>query len=158
MNCEMCGQEASKLITIETEGSKMKVCPDCAKFGKEIIIKHEPKIQPNVRRGLQKRSNRIQERDIFIEAGKEELVYDYQKRIRKARNSLGLTQEQLGKKINEKKSIIIKLESGHIRPDDKTLRKLERALDIVLIEMVKTEKVQTQHSRGHFTIGDLIKK
>ena len=36
MNCELCGREASKLINVEIEGTEMKTCEGCAKFGKEI--------------------------------------------------------------------------------------------------------------------------
>lgn len=158
MNCELCGREAGKLIFVEIEGTEMKACVECAKFGKEIQVKRQAKVPTNVGEALQKRARRIHERDIYTETGKEELAFDYSERIRKARNVLGLTQEELGKKINEKKSIITKLESGHIRPDNKTLKKLERALNINLKEHVQKVKVKTHTTMRTLTIADLIKK
>lgn len=158
MNCEMCGRKASKLINVEIEGTEMKTCADCAKFGKEIMIKRKTNVPPNVEEALQKRSRKIQSRDIFSEEGEMDLAFDYSQRIRKARNALGLTQEELGKKINEKKSVITKLESGHIRPDEKIIRKLEKVLDITLKEFMKSVKVKTYTTTRNFTIADLIKK
>lgn len=158
MNCEMCGIEASKLITIEIEGTNMKVCESCSKFGKEVIVKNEKKIPPNVEHALKKRIMRTKSRDILIENEEMELAFDYSKRIRKARESLGLTQEELGKKISEKKSIITKLEGGHLRPDDKTLKKLEKVLGISLLEPVQKVEIKPKHNMQNFTIGDLIKK
>jgi len=158
MNCEMCGRMTGKLINVEIEGTEMKTCVDCAKFGKEISFKAKSNVPPNVNEGLQKRSKRIQSRDIFEESRVLELAFDYSQRISNARNALGITQEELGKRINEKKSIITKLESANIHPDEKTIKKLEKALDINLKESVQPMKVKTFTTSKTFTIGDLIKK
>ena len=158
MNCEMCGSMSGKLINVEIEGTEMKTCVDCAKFGKEISVIRKSNVPPNVNEGLQKRSKRIQSRDIFEESSVMELAFDYSLRIRNARNALGITQEELGKRINEKKSIITKLENAHIHPDEKTIKKLEKALEINLKESVQPMKVKTFTTTKNFTIGDLIKK
>ncbi len=62
------------------------------------------------------------------------IVPDYASIIRKARESLGLTQEQLGRLINEKPSVIRRIESGAMVPTPVIARKLERALKIRLIQ------------------------
>ncbi|HZW54773.1 MAG TPA: multiprotein bridging factor aMBF1 [Nitrososphaerales archaeon] len=57
---------------------------------------------------------------------------DYSKVIKNARELLGITQEELGHKINEKPSVISHLETGRMKPDDALARKLEHFLKIQL--------------------------
>jgi ribosome-binding protein aMBF1 (putative translation factor) len=45
---------------------------------------------------------------------------------------MGLSQEDLGRKINEKPSVISHLETGSMKPSDALARKLEHALKIEL--------------------------
>jgi putative transcription factor len=60
------------------------------------------------------------------------LNHDFPSLIRNARNNKGLTHEQLGQKINEKVTVIRKIETGSIRPDEIIAKKLERFLGINL--------------------------
>jgi putative transcription factor len=57
---------------------------------------------------------------------------DFAKVIKTARELQGLSQEELGHKINEKPSVIGHLETGKLKPDDALARKLEHFLKIVL--------------------------
>ncbi len=61
-----------------------------------------------------------------------ELAPDWTKRIRVAREALHWTPEDLGKKLNEKKSVVLKLESGGIHPPDDLVRRVERLLKVRL--------------------------
>ena len=66
--------------------------------------------------------------------GDQDLVLreDYGAVIKNARELLGITQEELGHKINEKPSMLGHLENGSMKPDDSLARKLEHALKIRL--------------------------
>jgi len=57
---------------------------------------------------------------------------EFPKVIREARNKKGITHEQLGQKINEKVTLLKKVETGTIKPDDILSKKLERFLGIRL--------------------------
>lgn len=57
---------------------------------------------------------------------------DYSRIIKDARETLGITQEDLGRKINEKPSMIGHLENGSMKPDDVLAKKLEHFLKIQL--------------------------
>ncbi len=142
MICELCGREVPKLKMVNIEGSVLKVCFNCAKFGQESVPKPvdttETEIDDAIHRGLEIRTKRMKSRDIFTEFS-EELVEDYHQRIQRARNDKGWTQEELGRKLNERKSIIAKLETKSIKPDNKLIRKLEKTLDIVLLEKIELE-------------------
>jgi putative transcription factor len=133
MDCELCGKHSKELSRVIVEGVLFLVCNRCAKFGRTaqgLSFRKLTKLEFAER--LKKRALFLKEKDIFEEQ-KGELVEDYSKRIREARLKLGLTPEQLGKKINERKTVITKLESGAMRPTDELVRKLERALGIKLV-------------------------
>ena len=59
---------------------------------------------------------------------------DYAAVLRKARETSGLTQEQLGMKLNEKSSVVGKLESGKLKPSVALAKKLEHLMKIRLFE------------------------
>ena len=60
------------------------------------------------------------------------LDHEFPSLIRHARTQKGLTHDQLGQKINEKVTLIRKVETGSIRPDEILAKKLERFLGIKL--------------------------
>lgn len=62
---------------------------------------------------------------------------DYSRIIKDARETLGITQEDLGRKINEKPSMIGHLENGSMKPDDVLAKKLEHFLKIQLFVPVE---------------------
>jgi putative transcription factor len=66
-----------------------------------------------------------------------EIRLDYMKEIKSARELLGLSQDELGRKINEKPSVIGHLETGRLKPDDALARKLEHFLKIELFVPVE---------------------
>lgn len=89
-----------------------------------------------------------------------ELVENFDLKIRQAREKLGLSHEELGKRINEKVSLLRKIETGNMTPDNKLAKMLEHALKIKLIVPAKEEKVPqaklTKASGRDMTLGDLI--
>jgi putative transcription factor len=148
MRCEICGKKIiGKPMKTKIESSIMTTCTECAKFGK---VQREP-AKPMKRRPV-KRAPRIREPS-------EEVVEDYNKIIRDAREKKGWSREELGEKLYEKASVINRIESGKMIPDIKLARKLERTLHIKLIE--KTEDIGTEDrgpssARGA-TIGDIAR-
>jgi len=91
----------------------------------------------------------------------QELVENFHAKIRQARERLGLSHEDLGKRINEKVSLLRKIETGKMTPDNRLASLLERTLKIKLIVPTKEEKApQSKMSKaaGHeLTLGDLMK-
>ena len=88
----------------------------------------------------------------------QEIVADYAEVIRQAREKLGLNTEDLGKKINEKESLLRKIETGKVSPSDQLISKLEHALKIKLLVAVTEEKVPVPKAASReFTLGDVIK-
>ena len=64
---------------------------------------------------------------------------DFSKAIKNARETLGMTQEELGRRISEKPSVISHLEVGSMKPNDVLAKKLEHFLKIQLFVPVEDE-------------------
>ena len=86
------------------------------------------------------------------------MIEDYGKRIRKARESLGLNIEKFAKKIAEKESVIRKIENQQMKPDKKLVDKIEKFLKIKIIETPKERKIREKIKKQEtLTIGDIAK-
>jgi putative transcription factor len=91
----------------------------------------------------------------------DEIAQDYDERIRSARETAGLSQEDLAKQLNEKASLIRKLEHGETLPSDDVQRKLEGALDITLSAGASPDEDADWDggsSTGEYTLGDVVER
>jgi putative transcription factor len=154
MQCEMCGKETEPIRAI-IEGSELKVCQACAGFG--IILKDTPKpiARPNPFAAQKPALTKPLPNDSpqFYLA----VMDDYASRIKNKRDSMCIKQEDLAKMLNEKESLIQKIESGHFKPNLELARKFESFLKITLVEQRKEEDVSPQsNNRDCLTIGDLM--
>jgi len=140
MICEMCGKDVDGLQRVRVEGSVLRLCADCSRFG--VVLDAPPPtpaatLAPRttsvgpLARALP-RTRRLEERDLYKELPDMELAADWGKRIRMAREKLGWTPELFAQKLSEKKSVVLKLEAGSFHPPDGTVRKIEKLLRIRL--------------------------
>ncbi len=146
------------------EGAKLTVCTECAKHGTDTW---EPKpAGPTQTRPTQlahgvpvKGPIQIKKKVITARVDvSQELVEEYADVIRNARERLGYTHEDLGKKISEKESVLRKIELGKMAPNDLLTSKLEHTLKIKLLVPVAEEKVPIPKTASHeFTLGDAVK-
>lgn len=151
MNCEVCGRSIDRAVKAEIEGVVMKVCTRCARFG-TIKKSHPPKARAGMPKGFTGGPTRKTKEKVL------ECVDDYNDLIRTAREKKGMKREDLGRAMNEKVSVIARLESGTMVPDIKLAKKIENALGIKILEVREDEKVSSSaSSSGELTIGDLIK-
>ncbi|MCU0799125.1 MAG: multiprotein bridging factor aMBF1 [Candidatus Thermoplasmatota archaeon] len=150
-DCERCGKKG-RLTLVEIAGARLYVCQDCGKHGKPV---QEPR--PIVPAYTSKTSSRAPVPKPDAMTNRElELADDFNVRIQRARERKGWSREDLGKKMSERVSIISKLENGEMRPSDDLIRKLERTLDIKLMEPVSDVRVQGSSASQGLTLGDLI--
>ena len=174
VQCEMCGAETATPRTAKIEGAELQVCADCVDFGTEVAGADAgsttTKYSTSSSGGSTGSSTGSsgggtasggggRRRDMFDEM--EEIVEDYDERIRQGREGAGLSQSELADQLNEKASFIRKLERGESLPNDTIRRKLERALDIELVEGGGTGE-DTEWSGGGggagMTLGDVVKR
>jgi putative transcription factor len=172
----MCGAETSTPKTAKIEGAELQVCEDCADFGTEIdqggdsgtTTKYSTggadsssgaTSQSGGSTGSGSRSGGRSRRDMFDDM--DEVVHDYDARIRQAREDAGLSQAELGDQLNEKDSFIRKIERGESLPSDDLRKKLEHALDIELLKDESGDEDAEWSGEGAesgMTLGDVVKR
>ncbi|MCU4924962.1 multiprotein bridging factor aMBF1 [Halobacteria archaeon AArc-dxtr1] len=180
VQCEMCGAETSSPKTIKVEGAKLDVCSNCTDFGTEVrqpgsgsstSTKYSTSSSSGSSgssstggsTGSSSRSSGSGgsggRSDMFDDM--DELVADYDGRIRRAREGKGLSQSDLANELNEKASLIRKLERGDTLPSDGVQSKLERFLEISLTgEGGSSGDTEWEggSSSGSYTLGDVVKR
>lgn len=154
MRCEICGKKlVQEPIKTKIDGSIMLTCKECSKFGK--VQKEPPKPKRQGAKRTQRTSRRIQR----PREPSEEVVENFNEIIRQSREKKGWSREELADKINEKASVVNRIETGKMVPDLKLARKIEKIMNVVLIE--KTEGVNADemaHSNiKGATIGDIAR-
>jgi putative transcription factor len=75
--------------------------------------------------------------------------------VKNERNKRNLTQEELAKKLNEKASIIKRVEDGW-EPSIKIIKKLERFFNIKLTEEIEEKQIERKTDKKELTIGDVV--
>ncbi len=146
MECEICGREIKgRYYTVIVEGSEMRVCARCKEYGTEKPFTEVKKLT------LKKKKPKTEPIE-FVE----ELVEDFNVIIRREREKRGWSQAELAKKIQEKESLIRKIENGEITPEPEVVEKLEKLFGIKLREKVPEVKVEMKKSSLTPTLGDVV--
>ena len=164
IECPLCGGKIWKAQRVIIEGAKLTVCQSCAQHGTKIIQKEKlsykkAPISQRAKTGSTK--NAFQSRK-NIEPSIE-IVPDYAKKIRNARTKSKLNQEQFAQKLNEKPSLIRRIESGKVEPTVKLAKKIEKVYGIILTRNVDDVTVYNKNfmkRKEGSTLGDIafIKK
>ena len=170
--CEMCGATETSLTTTKVEGAELELCENCKGFGTEVKTQQSSsstsKYSTSSSNGTSGSSgssssssssggSKRRKKDMFDDM--DELAADYDDRIRQGRESLGQTQEELADDLNEKASLIRKLERGDILPSDDVKAKLEKKLEITLTEGADVDDTEWSSGSGSsMTLGDVVKR
>jgi len=135
--CEICGAEVEgKAQYIAIGSSKLRVCKACARHG-TVVVEDTQQAKTKITFGservqLAQAKRRLYEQmDHEIEEGLE-IAEDYGRKIKEAREKAGLKQAELAQSINEKQSLLRKIEHEEIIPSDEVRGKIERLLKISL--------------------------
>ncbi len=167
LQCEVCGREIiGKPHRVIIEGAKMITCSECAKLGSDYWTPEPRTLKPKtptrkVFKSTAKVSSLRRRSSVAPTSIYEgmEVVEGYGLIVKRARESLGLTPEDLGKRIGEKESVIKKIESEKIMPDIRLATKLEHALRIKLLTKVSEaeEKIPiTTKPTRTITLGEIV--
>lgn len=130
MECEICGNQAGKGRKILLDGGKLIVCDECASFGEEIKEEEKPtKARAEAAVFNSRPFSFVSEKEFDLGL---DIVPDFGKIVRKARESRGLTVKELAIKIFERESLLHRIENQGIRPSDEIIKKLEKELKVGL--------------------------
>lgn len=132
-SCEICGTQILDYgEKVYVEGNLITVCKTCSKRGKPLKNQQEIQRKPTMRPKKIEKLDKITFDDSAV------LINNFSEVIRNSRMANGLTHEQLGLLIKERVSLLRKIESGTLKPDDGLSRKLERFFRINLYTEVES--------------------
>lgn len=163
--CQICGSIIwGKGQRVILEGARITVCHNCAQHGTKI---QQPPSHTYGKKPIQKKpytaSKTQKPKSTTIE--ELEIVSDYARRVRNARNNLGLNQDQFAQKLNEKPSLIRRIETGKAEPTIKLAKKIQNLYKIQLL--TKSDEIDYNVQENKFmkkspgsSLGDIafIKK
>jgi len=160
------------------EGASMLVCPDCGfKFGQTSgeSVQHgsQPKRRTSWTEPVRQTASRSSQPSQVSKPKPRmtpksssgvllddmELVEDFAKIIRTARQNKGMSQDEIAQRVGESISTLKSIESGRQKPTEKTIRGLERELEISLLEPLGTVPIKISRSQSGAsgpTLGDRV--
>ncbi|MFX1591695.1 MAG: multiprotein bridging factor aMBF1 [Promethearchaeota archaeon] len=141
--CPICGSIIwGKGQRVLLEGAKITVCYNCAQHG--IKIQKPPKStqlkKPYSHTKTKPPKRQDLDNDLVI-------IPDFAKRIRNKRNSLGLNQDQFAQKLNEKPSLLRRIEAGKVEPTIKLAKKIEDVYNIKILKETDEIEANTQNKK-----------
>ena len=172
--CEVCGGTfIGSPVLVELDGYKAQVCPRCSrkllkrsKEEKKVVIRDTRAEAPLRGEPPRKPPKGVPTPPPKRRVSLEEIDYvdNYGKKIREAREALGLTIEQVAASINIKASLLRNIEAERIVPPYEVARNLEKLLDIEIIQrnparstsaIPETSPTQALPTKG-ITLGEIV--
>lgn len=180
MSCEMCGAFVGPdLVESKVDNVRMLLCRECSKFGTKVSSKPQGTIDDSeesevtfvksnpggkgpsvshvkVKTGVQQQpiTRRKRYRDSLD--SDQVLVEDYGAVIKNARKAKGFSLEDFAQMINEKLSLMQKIEKSEFNPPHNLIVKIERKLDLSLREEASAP-IYSSTSAKSATLGDVVK-
>ncbi|MFQ3308287.1 MAG: putative transcription factor [Candidatus Nanohaloarchaea archaeon] len=131
-SCELCGKTSDSLTKVKIEGAKLNVCDSCSDMGEKIKTpkKNKKKKKSKSRNSTKRRKEKV-------------LAQDYGKKVKKAREEEQLSIKEVADDLNEKESLIKKVESAKLKPDKALAQKIGHKFDIDLYVTPAVNDVDT---------------
>lgn len=126
--CDICGKEISDPKKVDIDGGIFSVCDECSKLGEEIFTRTE---------AVARHDGAVHGEQMGFEV--REVEDNFSVRMRAARERFGLNQEDAAKRIGIHESVLKKMESHGFRPDDPTIRKVEKGLGIRIFKKTRED-------------------
>jgi putative transcription factor len=124
--CEICGKAVSKLYEVRIEGAKLSVCAKCGNKKEEELHSFAPQKRNQIRVKPMKNEMMAGEKD------GPELLEDYGKRMREARDRMKIPLKVMAEMLNEKETYLRRVEAQETLPTNQLIAKLEKFLKIKL--------------------------
>jgi putative transcription factor len=145
--CELCGAPTKSVYVVNVEDVELRVCAKCAE-GKKVIKTQS--YGPNIARTP---SRPKREEDL-------PLVENYGKIMHEARDRMKLPLKVLAEMLNEKETLLARVEQQSTLPTIELTKKLEKALSIRLIDSSsENDSGMSSGARtGKATLGEFVSK
>lgn len=147
-DCEMCGKKNQPLVKTKIENTTMYVCSICARYGTSISEHRSSPTNASIR------SNQFERK----QTPEKMVVSNASVLIKEARRNRQLNHKQFAQLLNEKESVLTKIESNQMPISIALAKKIEKTLHIRLLEdEVQINVDLPQHDEGsQLTMEQLI--
>ena len=115
----MCGSKTDSTTKVKIEGAVLKACDSCKDLGTEVKTSSNKKKRKKKSSSSRKRSEKV-------------LVPDYGEKVKDAREDEQLSIKEVADDLNEKESLLKKIESEDLKPDKSLAGKLADRFNITL--------------------------
>ncbi len=162
MECEVCGRQIfGRALNIVIDGAKLVACTDCAQFSisaPQIFRKEKAEVKKTTASAPRVRRQPARMDETSLIGDDLELVENYGFLVRKAREKMSLTHDELSRKVGAKVSVLQKLETGKMVPDQDLAKRLERTLKIKLLQLASRISVEEKFTGkpSELTLGDVV--
>ncbi|MFH8080867.1 MAG: multiprotein-bridging factor 1 family protein [Candidatus Aenigmatarchaeota archaeon] len=136
--CNICGRKEATL-KIKVEDAIVEVCKNCSCYGQVV---HEKLVE--------------KPKKVTSKEEEFELVENFGKIIKEARERMKLTRKEFAEKIKIKENILKRIESESLKPDEKLARIIEKELEIKILFKMEKEFVKRNQKTAPLTIGDVV--
>jgi putative transcription factor len=145
--CELCGAPTKSVYVVNVEDVELRVCAKCAE-GKKVIKSQ------SYGADVARRSSRPKREE------DQPLVENYGKIIHDARDRMQLPLKVLAEMLNEKETLLARIEQQSTLPTIALTKKLEKALSIRLIDSNSDTDTSASSGarKGGATLGEFVSK
>jgi putative transcription factor len=145
--CQICGGAIwGKGFKVLLEGATITVCQSCAQNG-TIVQNRNNTFHQNKRVYSKPSQTPKTQRFKSREFENLEIIADYDKIISNIRNKQGLNQDQFAQKLNEKPSLMKRIESGKVEPTIQLAKKIESVYGIKLTKEIDAVEASFSDSK-----------
>ena len=164
--CDICGRE-TEVHKYRIEGAEVVACSSCGRHGTLI---EDNRRAPSRKTGFNSGYSSSPQSRGFTPKPKTQnqprysknraekvLVEHYGRAITSARDKMGITRQELAKSLFIRETLLTKIESENIRPNDDVIKKIEKALNIILFEDSSEPITQVNPDQAparNMTLGD----
>jgi len=143
-SCQLCGRDVDSLKKAKIEGATLKVCDSCADMGETVETKSKKKKR-------KKKKSRTSSK-----TSSEVLASNYGDMIKNSREEEKLSIKEVADSLNEKESVIKKIEGEDLKPEKSLASKLEKKFGIELYVNPSVSDVETDSGdERSATLGDV---
>lgn len=160
ITCEICGKPVIRKKYYRFQGTILILCERCASVvhAEEYVLQKFVGVKRETQRAkiAQRKSAALK----FPEELSFELVSNFGEIIRKARERKKIEREKLARMIGISDSVLGKIESGRLKPDIYTARRIESILKIRILRKIDLDLLESVSGVGEkiqpLTLGDIL--
>ncbi len=143
-SCELCGKDTDSLKKAKIEGATLKVCDSCADMGETVETGGK-----KTRKKKKKKSRTRKKKTKTLDP-------NYGDKVKQAREGEKLSITEVADDLNEKESVIKKVEGEELKPDRSLASKLSKKFGIDLYTNPDVADVDTDSGDTRkATLGDV---